>query len=47
MYSQDSYLMGMYWDAEVGYASSEIEVSYWLEYFATDLMEYYYNYSMA
>lgn len=42
MYFEDSYLYGADWYVTIGYASSEIEVSYWVEYFATELMEYYY-----
>lgn len=38
----DSSLGGIQWYGTIGYASSEIEVSYWIEYFATDLIEYYY-----
>jgi len=37
-----SELGGAEWEAGVGYASTEIEVSYWVEYFATELLEYYY-----
>lgn len=38
-------LAGVYWVADVGYASSDIEVSYWVEYMATDLIMYYYAYA--
>jgi hypothetical protein len=41
----NSILAGVQWVAEVGYVSSDIEVSYWIEYMATDLMEYYYAYA--
>lgn len=41
----DSILAGLTWVADVGYVSSDIEVSYWIEYMATDLIEYYYAYA--
>jgi hypothetical protein len=39
----DATLYGGDWYVTVGYASTDIEVSYWVEYFATELMMYYYS----